>query len=293
MRVDARVEPHLAALLLDRAAHRLPHLAGAEARVVELRDEALDLVVLVAEERGLRGGEERQPLDALRRPLGADLGRRDAPDLLGVRLEEELEQPAAEAVRDPVLERVVDLVAAGRSAGVRRHAARQLDRAELADHVGAAQRVVEVAVVPVDPRHPRAPQELVAEHLVPERVDLDRLREEAMAAEVEAVAVALDRLRDAADLVVGLEDERAPARLAQQVPGGQTGRAAAEDERRLGGVMRHEIGRATEPRPRNLADSAIDEGLQRLEVVVAERDLVRRRRGGRRRTRGSCWSADV
>ena len=65
-----------------------------------------------------------------------------------------------------------------------------------------------------------------------------------MAAEIEAVAVALDRLREPADLIVGLEDERVPIRLAEQVPGGQTGRAAAEDERRLGGVMLHEIGRA-------------------------------------------------
>ena len=51
-------------------------------------------------------------------------------------------------------------------------------------------------------------QELLAEHLVPERLDLGRLGEEAMAAEIEAVAVALDRLREAADLVVGLEHER-------------------------------------------------------------------------------------
>ena len=100
------------------------------------------------------------------------------------------------------------LLRRSRGASVRRHAARELDRAELANHVGAAQRVVEVAVVPVDPRHARAPQELVAEHLVPERVDLDRLGEEAVAAEIEAVAVALDGLREPAHLVVGLEDER-------------------------------------------------------------------------------------
>ncbi|HEX7625911.1 MAG TPA: FAD-dependent oxidoreductase, partial [Gaiellaceae bacterium] len=59
--LDARVEPHLAALLLDRLGHRVPHLTGAEARVVELRDQALDLVAAVAEERGLRRREEREP----------------------------------------------------------------------------------------------------------------------------------------------------------------------------------------------------------------------------------------
>ena len=51
---------------------------------------------------------------------------------------------------------------------------------------------------------------------MPERLDLGRLGEEAMAAEVEAVAVALDRLREAADLLVGLEDDRAAPGLAEQ-----------------------------------------------------------------------------
>ena len=118
-------------------------------------------------------------------------------------------------------------------AQVRRHAARQLDRPELADHVRPAQRVVEEAVVPVDARHARAQQELLAEDLVPERVHLDRLREEAMAAEVEAVAVPLDGLREAADLVLGLEHDDVPPRPLQQVARGQARRAAAEDERRL------------------------------------------------------------
>ena len=120
----------------------------------------------------------------------------------------------------------------------------ELDRPELADHVGSAQRIVEVAVVPVDARHARAAEELVAEHLVPERVDLERLREEAVAAEIEAVAVALDRLREPADLVVGLEHDDVATGLLEQVAGGQAGRAAAENERRLGDLGRHEDGRA-------------------------------------------------
>ena len=91
--------------LLDVVGHRLPHLAGAVAGVVELRDERLDLVALVAEERGLRGAEEGQALDALGRPVGADLRRGHAPDLLGVGLEELVEEPAAEAVRRPTARR--------------------------------------------------------------------------------------------------------------------------------------------------------------------------------------------
>ena len=108
---DGRVHADLAAGGDDLVGHRLPHLARAEARVVELGDQRLDLVAAVAEEGRLGGGEEGQALDALRGPLGAQLGARDAPDLLRVGLEEELVQPLAEAVGDPRLE--VVLVALG------------------------------------------------------------------------------------------------------------------------------------------------------------------------------------
>ena len=76
---DRRVQPDLAAVGDDLVGHRLPHLARAEARVVELVDQRLDLVALVAEERGLGGGEERQALDPLGGPLGAQLGASGRP----------------------------------------------------------------------------------------------------------------------------------------------------------------------------------------------------------------------
>ena len=228
---DGRLQPHLAALLLDRARHRLPHLPGAEARVVELRDQTLHVAV-VAEERGLRRGEEREALDPLRGPFRADLRGRDTPHLLGVRLEEELEEPPAEAVRHPVLERLLDRIARRRGAQVRGHAARELDGPELADDVGAAQRVVEKALVPVDAGHPRTQQELLAEDLAPERLDLERLREEAVSAEVEAVTVDLDRLRETADLALRLEHDDRPLRLAEQVARREPSRPPAENERR-------------------------------------------------------------
>ena len=49
-----------------------------------------------------------------------------------------------------------------------------------------------------------------------------------MAAEVEAVAVAHLGLGEAADLVLGLEDDHGHALLGEQVAGGQAGGAAAE-----------------------------------------------------------------
>ena len=49
-----------------------------------------------------------------------------------------------------------------------------------------------------------------------------------MPAEIEAVAVAHLGLGDAADLVLGLEDDDGPALPREQVAGRQAGRAAAE-----------------------------------------------------------------
>src|SRR4029079_11884847 len=94
----------------------------------------------------------------------------------------------AELFETPRLEGVLDRLRHQRGLDVRREAADQLDRSELADHVGAAERIGEVAGGSVDARHGRAEQELVAEDLVPERVDLGGLREEAMPAEIEPEA---------------------------------------------------------------------------------------------------------
>src|SRR5205807_7448288 len=102
--------------------------------VVELADQRLDLVALVTEERGLGGGEEGQPLDALGGPLGADLGGRDAPDLLVVGLEEQAVQPPAEALGDPLLEVLLGRVALeDRGVQIRQPGAYELERAELLD----------------------------------------------------------------------------------------------------------------------------------------------------------------
>ena len=235
---DAVVEQHLAAELLDVRGHLLPHLARAVARVVELRDQAGDLVAAVPEEGAPRGPEERQVLDPLRGPVGADLGRGHAPDLLRVRLEELVEEVAAEAVRDPLLVGLLLALRLHRGPDVGRERPDQIHGTELLDHVHAAQRVVEelrlpVAVAPVDPRHARAAEELLLHDLVPEVVHLLHLGEEAMAAEVEAVLatrpLAHGGLGDAADLVLALEHDHRDALLREQVAGGEAGGASAED----------------------------------------------------------------
>ena len=114
----------------------------------------------------------------------------------------------------------------------------ELDRAELLITSMPVERVVEELAVPVDPRHARALEELLAHHLVPEVVDLLGLGEEAVAAEIEAVAVADLGLGEAADLVLGLEHDHGTPLLGEQVAGGQAGGAAAEDGDRLAGRRR-------------------------------------------------------
>src|SRR5687767_11966039 len=89
---DRLVEVDPPPFLLDRQGHRLPHLARAVARIVELLDQRSDLAPVVPPYRRTSSREEGDALDALRGPLGADLGGRHAPDLLRVRPEEQLEE---------------------------------------------------------------------------------------------------------------------------------------------------------------------------------------------------------
>ncbi len=67
----------------------------------------LILLPLLPKNAAFAADEERQALDALGGPLGAHLGGRDAPHLLGVGLEEVLVEALAEAVGDPLLEVVL------------------------------------------------------------------------------------------------------------------------------------------------------------------------------------------
>ncbi len=101
--LDAAVEENPAALFEDLIGRRLPHLAGAEAGIEKIADERLGrrrgFLALEGADDSLAQGKS---LDALRGPVGADLVAGNAPDLFGVGLEEDLEEPLAEAVGDPL-----------------------------------------------------------------------------------------------------------------------------------------------------------------------------------------------
>src|SRR5262249_26350157 len=150
---DARARPDLSAALLDAFAHLFVEHAGAEARVHELVHERLDRLLRL--EEGVHdGGREAQALDPLRGPVRSDLLARDAPYLLSVGLEEGLVEFPAEAIDDPVLERL-DVRGPGRSPDARDRIAREDLRAVQDTHpeerVQRSQRVVEVFLAVIDP----------------------------------------------------------------------------------------------------------------------------------------------
>jgi len=126
-------------------------------------------------------------------------------------------QPLAEAIGDPLLEGLLATLGLDRRHEIGEQAPRELDRAQLLDHVHALQRVLEELVVPIDPAPARALEELLLHDLVPEVVDLLDLGEEAVAAEIEAVAVADLGARDAADVLGGLEHDHRLALLGEQI----------------------------------------------------------------------------
>ena len=90
------VKVHRPSLRTDPVAHRFPHLAGTEPRILKLVDQGLDHLALARLEPAQQAVHDRrdqvQALDPLGRPVGRDLAGGHAPELLGVRLEEDLEE---------------------------------------------------------------------------------------------------------------------------------------------------------------------------------------------------------
>ena len=231
---DFRLGEGRNAALGEPIAAALPHHARTEARIVEPVDQGGDhLAVLAAraQQRALDRLLQVEVLDALARPLGADLRAGHAPHLLGVGLEEDLVEAAAEPVDHPVLEGA--LVADGSEPRRRvAHAdAGGLERPQAEQRVDRPERVVEEAAAVVDARHAIALEEVLAEQLVPHLANARDLGEEAVAADVEAVAAVVDGARDAADDRVLLEHHRVVPE-AGQLPGrGQPAGPGADHHR--------------------------------------------------------------
>ncbi len=234
---DRRVERDRAAAVLDQLGALLPHLARPVLGVVELLDEAGDLLALVAAadhlgpDRLPHRGEEGHALDALCAPVGRDLRRGDAPDLLVVGLEEVVVEAPAVVGDDVALERVLVLRRTDLRPHVREAAEHRLDRTEVLQRVQRLDRVVVELAAVVDVAHPRAAQEVVGpEDLEPQVVDRLHLGEEPVATDVEAPAVAHRGTADPADDLLGLEHLRSDAPLRQHVGRGEAGRSGSDDD---------------------------------------------------------------
>src|ERR1017187_248563 len=115
--VDGDTHVNFSAALADQPSHMFPKLTGTELGIKKLLDER-SLCLLLSQVARLFASEglleevqhyafERQALDALGAPLGADLIARHAPDLFGIRLEEDQIQLLAKPVDNKVLERAL------------------------------------------------------------------------------------------------------------------------------------------------------------------------------------------
>ena len=194
----------------DLARRRLPHHAGALARILEALDQRLHhrsagrigtaARLQRARQRVHDGDAQIEALDALRRPVGGNLVARHAPHLFGVGLEEHAEQPLAELVAHPVVEalRLRDRRHLGPRVG--QHAGGAGEDAEIGERLERLERIgIEFPVV-VDAREARPLDEIVGQDLAPQVDHLLRLGKEAMAADVEGEALVAHRAADPADI---------------------------------------------------------------------------------------------
>ena len=110
---DARAEAEARAAPLGDGGHALEDLPDAEARIPVAAGVGARPAVAQAGE-AQRHVAERGQGDALRRPVGGDLRRRDAPQLVRVGAEEGVVQAPAEALHDPIFERDVGAPPASR-----------------------------------------------------------------------------------------------------------------------------------------------------------------------------------
>ena len=114
----------------------------------------------------------------------------------------------------------------------------RFERAEVAQHVHEAERVVVELALVEDAALARPAEEVLrAEDLPPQVVDGAHLGEEAVATDVEAPSVALDGAADSADDIVGFEDRDVGGVTGfhQLVRRGEAGRTGADDhDRQIG-----------------------------------------------------------
>ena len=232
---DFPVHDDAPALRFDLPSGALPHHAGSLSRIAEGVDEGLDRLLRLhvsREERVFQRGPQGQPPDPLRRPVRRDLLAGHPPDLLGVGLEEDVEQAPAEPVADPLCEVRRMPVRQRHRFQVRQDAERRLQHAELAQRVARLQGVVEAFAPVVDPGLARPFDEPFVEDLLPEAVHLRGFREEAVSADVAEVSLASDGAGDSPRLPVSRSSiVTGYTFTCEQVCRRQSGRSPADAQR--------------------------------------------------------------
>src|SRR5271157_37784 len=257
----------------------LPKLAGAELGIEKLLDQR-GFCLLLRNVAGMPSDKslleevhydalEREALDALRAPFGADLVARHAPDLLGIRLEKRQVKLLAKPVDDEIFQGFLFALWHQRRAQITESATEGAGKAQISEGCrGQAAGIVEEAAQKIDAALALANQHnqifrlrivrpgrrgklallpLIAQlsrfinasptaggnrhQFQPPAHHPVRFRKEAMAADVHAVALVADGARDTADLLASLDHNRLDCRIALQFDGGcQSLRACSDDD---------------------------------------------------------------
>src|SRR5579864_9750037 len=95
---DGMLHQYRIATRIELIGERLPHLARSALRVLESVNKGFYVASLSRKNSVTDCGQQREPLDTLRRPFRANRCARHAPDFFCVRLKEDLIQAATKTV---------------------------------------------------------------------------------------------------------------------------------------------------------------------------------------------------
>src|SRR5262249_42573947 len=104
---------------------------------------------------------KRKPLNALRCPVRRDFAALHAPDFFRIRLEEDVEEPSAKLIADPVLKALGLFLGEELGFEIRQDAARRLDDSEFLQRFAGLERICEKMLVVKDARRPRAIEHVI------------------------------------------------------------------------------------------------------------------------------------
>src|SRR5262249_16853088 len=100
----AALRPHRISAFAQPCSQCLPHLTGTVLRIPELVNESFGVAIAARKNRTTNRSQQRESLDALRRPLSTNGGARHAPHFLGVCFEKNLVKPPPKPIRNPILQ---------------------------------------------------------------------------------------------------------------------------------------------------------------------------------------------